>query len=292
MKAALVGMAWLVASCACGADTRALVVAGLGGSEEFEIAFQRQAKHAADALRAVAGDVTLLLGDMVSEQRLGEEIAELGSRATPSDTVLLLLIGHGTFDDRDYRFNVPGPDVTGGELSQWLDALHVERQLVVVATSASGALQARLARPQRTVMTATKSGAENNASVFAGHFVAALAAAEADLDKDGYVSATEAFGYAENQVAAHYARSRQMASEHPLSRGPTATVRLARLDEGAVFEPESRAASRRVAELEAAVDALRADKANRDSDSYYAELQRLLLDLALARRRTGSEEMP
>ncbi len=291
MRAALAGSLWLVVALGAGADTRALIVAGLGGSEHYEVAFQRQAKAAADALRAVSGDVTLLLGEMTSRERLQRELAELGERAAVADALLLVLIGHGSFDDRDYRFNVPGPDVTGAELSDWLTALPASRQLVVAATSASGALQPVLAGAGRTVMTATRSGGENNASVFAGYFVAALEDPGADLDKDGYVSGQEAFSYAEDRVAEHYADANQMASEHPLTQGPPAAEPLARLEHVPVFAPGG-PADDRVAALEAAIDALRADKDNRDSDSYYAELQRLLLELALARRRPGSGEAP
>lgn len=270
------------------ADTRALVVAGLGGTAEYETAFQRHAKEAADRLRQVTGDVTLLLGEMVSSERVAAELAGLGRRLETDDAVLVLLIGHGSFDDRHYRFNVPGPDFTGEDLAAWLDALPADRQLVVVATSASGALQPLLAAGSRTVMTATRSGGERNASVFAGYFTRALADSGADLDKDGYVSAAEAFAYAEDRVAAHYAERNQMASEHPQRQGPPATARLARLDDAPAFAPGSRVAAARITELEAAIAALRADKGNRDPDDYYAELQRLLLELAMARREPAA----
>lgn len=284
MKVLLLGGLGLALSLAAQAETRALIVAGLGGSEEYELAFQRQARTAADALKTVSGDVTLLLGEMSSRERLNLELSELGDRAATSDTLLLLLIGHGSFDDRDYRFNLPGPDVTGTELVGWLTALSVQRQLIVAATSASGALQAELAAPNRTVMTATKSGAENNASVFAGYFVAALEDPEADLNKDGRLSAAEAFGFAESRVTRHYADAGQMASEHPLHQGPPGIETLAQLDDPETFVPVVGVAGQRIAALETAIDALRADKDNRDADAYYAELQRLLLELALARR--------
>ncbi|MEQ8861446.1 MAG: hypothetical protein RIC56_22610 [Pseudomonadales bacterium] len=274
----------LSAAGAVAADTRALVVAGLGGSDAYESAFQHQARTVADGLRALSGDVTLLLGGMAGRDRCADELAALGARAEAGDTLLLVLIGHGSYDDRHYRFNVPGPDPTGEDLARWLDAWPVQRQLVVAATSASGALQPLLAQPQRTVMTATRSGAENNASVFAEHFAAALADSGADLDKDGYVSAEEAFAYAENRVGVHYATAGSMATEHPLSAGPRATARLARLDAAPAFAAGGGAGAGRIAELQAAIEALRADKDSRDSDSYYAELQRLLIELALARR--------
>jgi len=36
-------------------------------------------------------------------------MAALASLAKPADAMVLMLIGHGTFDGADYKFNVPGP---------------------------------------------------------------------------------------------------------------------------------------------------------------------------------------
>lgn len=270
-------------------QTRALVVAGLGGTPDYETDFQRQAKAAADALREVAADVTLLLGDMSGRARLRDELAALGARAAVDDTLVVVLVGHGTFDERDYRFNVPGPDVTGADLGDWLAALPAQRQIVVAATSASGALLQPLQAPRRTLVTATRSGGERNASVFARYLAEALGEAGADTDKDGFVSVLEAFRFAEHRVTGHYAERNEMATEHPTLQGPEPTVRLARLQRPATFAGSADAG--RAAELEAAIDALRADKANREPDAYFAELQRLLLELAML-RRDGTEGAP
>lgn len=281
---------WAASGSAAG-TTRALVVSGLGGTDAYEVRFQQQAGWIADALREVGGDVTLLLGPMGRGEAIAQALTSLAERSGQGDSFVLVLIGHGSFDDRTYRFNVPGPDVTGEILAQWLDAMAVEREVVVVASSASGALQSTLQARRRTLVTATRSGTERNASVFAGFFAAALDDRQADVDKDGYLSVAEAFRFAEAGVVSHFKDNDEMAAEHPLLQGAAgAEVVLARLTTTpSALRPQ---ASPRLAELERAIAALRADRDNRDGDAYYAELQRLLLELAVARRQADRTAAP
>lgn len=267
------------------AETRALVVAGLGGTPEYQAEFQRQAEQSAERLRALAADVVVLDGPEANRERLQGELAALSRRSGARDAVVVLLIGHGSFDDRDYRFNLPGPDPTGAELAAWLADLPAERQLVVAATSASGALQELLGDPRRTVITATRSGGERNVIVFPHYFAAALADASADTDKDGYVSSLEAFRFAEAAVARHYEQRKQMATEHAVLQGPDSPLQLARLDGELAPSPLPAGAGERLAELEAEIAALKANKGDYESDDYYARLQSLLLEVALLRRR-------
>ena len=49
-----------------------------------------------------------------------------------------MLIGHGSYDGMDYKFNMPGPDLGGAELAALLDHIPATRQLVVNMTSSSG----------------------------------------------------------------------------------------------------------------------------------------------------------
>lgn len=267
------------------AETRAIVAAGLGGEPAFDADFQRQAGQAADALERVSSDVSVLLGDTAGRAGLEEALGALARRSRDTDVVVVVLIGHGSYDDRTYRFNVPGPDVTGEELAAWLDEVPAQRQLVVAATSASGALQSLLTGDQRMIVTATRSGGERNVTVFARYFTESLTDGAADTDKDGYVSAAEAFRFAQAGVAAHYEERGRMATEHPLLEGPELDLALARLDDAAPFSTGSATDREQLAALEAQIEALRADKDNRAPDAYYADLQRLLLEMALLRRQ-------
>jgi hypothetical protein len=57
--------------------------------------------------------------------------------------------------------------------------------IFVNTTSASGDFVKVLAGPDRTIITATRSGREQNETLFPGHFVAALTTDSADADRMG-----------------------------------------------------------------------------------------------------------
>ena len=67
--------------------------------------------------------------------------------AKPEDDLVLMLIGHGSFDGAEYKFNLVGPDVTAAELAALCDKVPAQRQLIVDTTSASGGAVAALQRP-------------------------------------------------------------------------------------------------------------------------------------------------
>lgn len=71
------------------------------------------------------------------------------------DHVAVYLIGHGSFDGTEFKFNMPGPDLTGQDLRRLLDALPTENQLVVSTGSASGSLADVLKKESRVLITAT-----------------------------------------------------------------------------------------------------------------------------------------
>jgi hypothetical protein len=102
-----------------------------------------------------------------------------------------MLVGHGSYDGEAYKLNLPGPDIDGDEMAKLLAAVPARSQLVVNATSASGSILEKWKADGRTVITATRSGFERNATRFAQHFAAALAAGSADINKNGAITAQE-----------------------------------------------------------------------------------------------------
>ncbi len=126
-----------------------------------------------------------------------------------------MMIGHGTFDGVEYKFNLPGPDISGTELAALLNRIPASRQLVVDMTSASGGATPALKKENRTVITATKSGSEKNATLFARYWVEALRDPAADTDKNEVVSALEAFQYAQTKTAQFFTEQKRLATEHP-----------------------------------------------------------------------------
>lgn len=262
-----------------------VIVAGLGGEPDYAAAFAEQAAAAARAGEPVAASVTLLHGESATRASIREALAGRTVSGT-AEPVVLVLIGHGSYDDEHYRFNVLGPDPTAEDLAAWLSPLPAERQLVVLATSASGAAVDVLEQEGRAVIAATRDGRERNAVVFGRFWVAALAEAQADTDKDGRIDADEAFRFAEQAVAAHYEGAQRIATEHPRAEGLTVGFTLAALAErpGALTDVGPATFAGRRAELLDEIDALRAAKDRYAEEDYFSALQELLLELSAAER--------
>ncbi|HZU25666.1 MAG TPA: hypothetical protein VFA04_09095 [Bryobacteraceae bacterium] len=284
------------------AATYYVTVAGLGGEPDYEQRFEGWAKDIERTLKgsADASTVTTLYGPTATRDAVRTTLRQIAGRAHPDDAFVLMLIGHGTFDGEDYKINLPGPDMTGIEFAELLDRIPAKRQLVVNMTSASGASMEALRRQGRAVITATKSGYEKNATVFARYWVAALTDPAADTNKDGTISALEAFKYAEQKTGSFYDTQKRLATEHPLledtgagqaTRAPgrdngeglvASAFPVLRIDKSQAVanSPEKRALLAKKDELESLIDQLKYKKASIPADEYKTQVTDLLLQLA------------
>lgn len=298
---------WLFAIClwqaaALHATTFYVTVAGLGGEPDYEQRFTSQAQEIDKLLHGSGTDarITTLYGPQATKANVQNALAAVARDAKPGDSFVLMLIGHGSFDGYDYKINLPGPDISGVELGAMLDRIPCTRQLVVNMTSASGGSRAALEKPNRVVITATKSGNEKNATVFARFWVEALRDPGADTDKNESVSALEAFIYASRKTAEFYETQKRLATEHPTledtgqgdgERNPSpengeglkaAQFTLLRIGSAQVAAntPEKKALLEKRDQLEEQIDKLKYEKAAMAADDYKRQLQALLLELA------------
>ena len=85
--------------------------------------------------------------------------------------MFVILIGHGTFDGNVAKFNLPGPDMTPEDFAPLLEKLKSKHVVLVNTSSASGPFVDALAAPGRTIVAATRNGAERFATLFGGYFV-------------------------------------------------------------------------------------------------------------------------
>ena len=277
MKTAITAL--LFAAALQAADYR-VIVAGLGGEPDYESRFTLQAQEAA---KLMPGSQEPLIGAKSTKSNLKAAIEKIAAEAKAEDSLSVLLIGHGTYDALNYKFNLVGPDVTADELKGWLDKVQA-RQLVVFATSASGAAAEVLRSNNRVVVTATKSGTEKNAVVFGRYWVEALRDASADTDKNESISAAEAFNYAKQKTAAFYETQKRLATEHPVLDdsglgGRYIVVRFGAAQK-AMNDPQKRALAVRKEEIEGAIDKLKFEKAAMPINEYKQKLNALLLELA------------
>lgn len=283
------------------AATFYVTVAGLGGEPDYEQRFQSLASDL-DRLFGQSGEARLytLRGPEATRDRLRAALAEVAGQARPEDAFVLLVIGHGSFDGDQYKVNLPGPDLSSEELAGLLDRIPAGRQLAAVMTSSSGAALPVLQRPGRTVITATRSGTEKNAVVFARYWVAALQDPAADTDKNEVITALEAFLYADRKTVDFYTGQKRLATEHALleDTGTGEGVRLPSPQNGrgllagqfpllrigsaqkALQDPAKRELLARKEQLEQQIDKLKYEKAAMPTAEYRKQLTALLVELA------------
>jgi hypothetical protein len=278
-----------------------VTVAGLGGEPDYEQRFTATAKELDKVFRASSGaHVYTLTGRDATRARLTETIATVAREARPEDDFVLTLIGHGSFDGVEYKFNLVGPDISAADLAALCDRVPARRQLIVNTTSASGGSIAALERPGRAVIASTKTGTEKNATVFARYWAEALEDPTADVDKSESISAMEALQYADRKTAGFYESQKRLATEHAVfedtGRGEAVRSGAAQGREGALLSSltvvrigASQAAMNDLAkrdllakkeELEQKIDALKYQKAAMDPGEYKKQLTDALLQLA------------
>ncbi len=268
------------------ADTHFVIIEGLGGIQKYTDSFREQVVELLPTCQDTAGDrsrVHVLAGQDATAQAIQTRFEELARILRPDDSVAVYLVGHGSYDGRRYKLNIPGPDISDLQLKQWMNSLLSSRQLIVNTTSSSGGALESLKSPRRIVITATKNGREKNATVFGKYWAEALGAPAADTDKNESISAMEAFRYAEDRVSSYYSDNKQLATEHPRIEGKLASsFVLARL--GSVAEmatdPVLKALLSLREALERGIGELRLRKDEMPQEQYLDELQELLLDLA------------
>src|SRR6187455_708156 len=133
-----------MAAMAAHATSFYLTLAGAPGEPDYE---QRFAGWVSDFNKAVSTEagakVDSLVGKDATKAAIQAKLASIASQTKADDTFVLLLIGHGSYDDIDYKFNIVGPDISAAELSEALSKIPA-RQLIVDATSASGGAIATL----------------------------------------------------------------------------------------------------------------------------------------------------
>ncbi len=303
----------LFVACLCPAPAAAqavhlLIVVGLAGEPEHGEAFRKWGSALADSAErlGVARSRLVYLADRfpaddgrVSGQatRAGIEQAlkELAQTARADDVVMVVLIGHGSFDGREAKFNLPGPDLAPADLDAPLRRLPASRVVVVNTASASGPFVEALSSQNRTIITATRSGAERFATLFGGFFVDALASESADADKNRRVSLREAFDHATREVSRAYEREGLMATEHARIDDPAnvaGVLALGTVDRVASLpaDPRLRALHEERRDLERRVEALALLKGSMDSTKYLTELERLATAIAQKTREIRAAE--
>ena len=300
----------------------ALIVAGVGGEEAYTKKFTSEANQLYDTLTNRLGfderNVFLLTetpGNAAEEAAEGandaniphkarsnadevrKAFAAMKASATAQSLVFVMLIGHGSYDAQQAKFNLVGPDLAAKDYAQLLSSLPTKRVVFINSASSSGEFVKPVSNEGRIVVTATRSGNEQNATVFAEHFIAALSDDAADADKNGRVSVLEAFNYASKLTADWYKQKNRLATEHALiddngdgtgheeaTAGDGGLAKTTYLDSKPLAQAGGDAELARLLgerqRLEEAVEKLKARKAELKPEDYDRQLEDLLVELA------------
>jgi len=308
---------------AAGEDQRTIIlVVGAAGEEQYATEFNTWATNwfkAAEVAKAKCLTVGL---PATAESESSEEkpassehsdtdreklkrLLEAESKQTVAE-LWLVLIGHGTFNGKEAKFNLRGPDFSAAELGEWLKPYRGPTVIVNCASASAPFINA-LSASNRVIVTATRSGYELNYARLGKFLSEAIGDLKADLDKDGQTSLLEAFIFASKQATEFYKNEGRLATEHALLddngdgygtpadwfRGVRALkkpvqgssvdglranqLQLVRSEAEAKLTPAVRA---KRDELELNLNKLREEKAQMAEDQYYAQLELILLQLA------------
>lgn len=301
----------------------ALIVTGASGGPLYAVQYREWsemlAKTLVDALRFDPAHVVSLSerdeAPDAAGARASTDVSETESTAANvrrhlarfrrtlgrDDLLFIILIGHGTFDGVDAKFNLVGPDLESSEWATLLRGLP-SRLVLVNSAAASFPFLERLAGPRRVIISATDSVAQRFDTVFPEHFITALSDNSADIDKNGRISVWEAFAAAGAGVRRYYQQRGQLTTERPLlddngdgvgreAAGPgedgsfasrtyldDAPANAAPTDEALLRLLQKRAA------LEVEVEELKLKKSFMQPSDYEAEFERLMIELAKVSR--------
>ncbi len=284
-----------------------LIIQGSPGEEEYGKLFSIWSQRWQSA--AERGRFRVVVSSPNPEEK--QKVAISGILATyENETALplwIVMIGHGTFNGREAKFNLAGEDLSAKELDTML--AKVARTTVIINCSSSSApfLDA-LSQENRIILTSTRSGEQVNFSRFGEYISQAIGETTSDLDKDKQTSLLEAFLSASRKTLEFYESDGRIPTENALlddngdGKGTRATAfrgvrAIAKPEEDGILldgfrahqlhlipnDAEQSLSPEQIAqrnELERKIELLRLEKNSLEEDDYYRQLEALFLQLA------------
>jgi hypothetical protein len=297
---------------AAAADERyALIVAGASGGAEYAEQYSAWTRDLASILidrMTMSRDKVKVLDDKdepstaATAANVRQHLAGIRRAMTRDDLLLVVLIGHGTYDGVEAKFNLVGADLESAHWAELISGL--PGQVVIVNTSsASFPFIERLSGERRVVITATDSVAQRFDTVFPEFFIKAFQGDAADIDKNNRISIWEAFAAAAGDVRRYYQRRGQLSTERSLiddnGDGVGGEAADSRTEDGSrashvyLDKPLAGAAPtdevlvkllQRRAAIQAELEELKIRRSFLRSDEYQKEFERLMVELARVTR--------
>ncbi|TDU71261.1 hypothetical protein EI77_02383 [Prosthecobacter fusiformis] len=283
-------------------DLEVMLIVGAAGEEQYGKLFDAQVTAWKEACTKASVQVSVIGQDGGEDDLKKLESGLKKAVSTQEGQLWLVMIGHGTFDGREAKFNLRGPDLTARQLGEWLKP--ILREVVFIQTASAGAgFIPPVSGKNRVIVSATKGADEIYYTRFGEYFAPAIGGLpEADLDQDRQVSLLEAFLYASKMTAEFYEKEGRLATEHALLEdNGDGTGTRAEVFEG-VKAKDTKADGARAGQialvlseeetkltdeqrqkrdaLERELDVLKGKRGEFGEDLYYTELEKLLRSLA------------
>ena len=291
------------------AVTHVCILRGTGGEARYDDRFQQwgdrllrvfveQCGVAPDFVRALPPDGQ---APPLTREIAATAMGDLAVALQPDDTLVLVLIGHGSLQ-LEPKFMVSGPDISAGDIKGWLDAIPATRQVVMNTASASAAFINVLSKQERIVITSTRGGDQPNATEYMEHLLRVMEEGRGDENRDGQLTLMELCDAASASTTQWYESEDFVVTENALldDNGDAMGSRLPLASDGASkdgslaravvlrgdptaseADPEKYAAYR---EAIAAVEAWKMSKMTMDEAIYWNKLEELLLHAARLNR--------
>ena len=302
---ALVLMTMALVQPAAAEERYAVIVSGAAGSEKFAESQKTWVATLQSTLQRRLGfpaaNITVLAGTAptaATRENVTKTLSALKARLTADDALLIVLIGHGTYDGNSAKFNLVGPDMDSKEWKTALDGIAARMVFVNTASSSFPFVQA-LTGKNRIVIAATDSAAQKYATVFPQYFIEALEeSGKADNDKNGRLSVWEAFAYASQAVKQSFDQKGTLVTERSIiddngdgvgreaaaaSGEDGVLARTTFLDAPPVAtssNPAIAALEKRRIAIEAEIEQLKGRKGQMPAGQYEEEFERLAIELA------------
>ena len=297
----------------------ALLIGGLGGEERYSQEFFSYLKETYDVFtnkfKLAPENIRVLteqayanepfIYGVSTAENIKDSFRYFAGKITNNDDIYIILFGHGNFDGKNSKLNIPRRDLSEVEYAELIESLNGRRVIFVNTASSSFPFIKYLSSINRIVITATSSPTQRNLTVFPEFFVKGLSDADADLDKNDKLSVLELFKYASQRTERYFSEEDHLATEYAIleDTGDREGFRVNELEqngEGLLAEvtyinrqvlasslPELMQKDSTVVnlikeqeELELRIAKLKKDKSNFKETEYYTKLEELLVKLA------------
>ncbi|MFC1730476.1 hypothetical protein ACFL6I_09080 [candidate division KSB1 bacterium] len=208
----------------------AILIGGLGGEPQYTTRFNKLLLDTHKALTEQfmfppgnikvfaesVPDLEQFVDDISSAENITAAFRELESQVTGSDHAYVILFGHGSYDGKNAKLNIPRRDLSDEDFAEMLNRLDAGRIIFINTASSSFPFIQHISGENRIVITATKSPTQRNITEFPEYLVEGFSEAAADLDKNGSISVLEIFTYAALKTERFYSDNNHLATEHAM----------------------------------------------------------------------------